>query len=119
MTSHEQRNHQLLTNAPVNFKQPKRRAEMVFQKRSSSEMESCGGGQVAEMPRVPKSARVRGFQRIDSALASLPLVGMSDKDGVSCSVKCAGQEIGQEEGGPEPGPDVRIRPSRDGGREAA
>lgn len=30
---------------------------MVFQKRSSSEMESCGGGQVAEMPRVPKSAR--------------------------------------------------------------
>ncbi|KAG2552954.1 telomere repeat-binding protein 5-like [Panicum virgatum] len=29
---------------------------MVFQKRSS-EMESCGGGQVAEMPRVPKSAR--------------------------------------------------------------
>uniref|UniRef100_K4A6Y5 Ubiquitin-like domain-containing protein n=1 Tax=Setaria italica TaxID=4555 RepID=K4A6Y5_SETIT len=30
---------------------------MVFQKRSSSEMESCGGGQIAEMPRVPKSAR--------------------------------------------------------------
>lgn len=71
MTSHEQRNHQLLTNPVVNFKQPKRRAEMVFQKRSSSEMESCGGGQVAEMPRVPKSARVRGFLRIDSALASL------------------------------------------------
>lgn len=57
MTSHEQRNHQLLTNPLVNFKQPKRRAEMVFQKKSSSEMESCGGGQVAEMPRVPKSAR--------------------------------------------------------------
>lgn len=62
---------------------------------------------------------VRGFQRIDSALSSLPLVGESDKDGVSCSVKCAGQEIGQEEGGPEPAPDVSIRPSRDGGREAA
>ncbi|AQL07675.1 initiator binding protein1 [Zea mays] len=31
---------------------------MVFQKwSSSSEMESCGGGQVPEMPRVPKSAR--------------------------------------------------------------
>ncbi|XP_062210763.1 telomere repeat-binding protein 5-like [Phragmites australis] len=30
---------------------------MVFQKRSSSEMESCGGSQVAEMPRVPKSAK--------------------------------------------------------------
>ncbi|CAN6284756.1 unnamed protein product [Urochloa humidicola] len=30
---------------------------MVFQKRSSSEMEPCGGGQVAEMPRVPKCAR--------------------------------------------------------------
>ncbi|GJN08304.1 hypothetical protein PR202_ga26210 [Eleusine coracana subsp. coracana] len=30
---------------------------MVFQKRSSSEMESGGGSQVAEMPRVPKSAR--------------------------------------------------------------
>ncbi|KAL6907621.1 hypothetical protein ACP4OV_002660 [Aristida adscensionis] len=30
---------------------------MVFEKRSSSEMESCGGSQVAEMPRVPKSAR--------------------------------------------------------------
>ncbi|KAL6645870.1 hypothetical protein ACP70R_017478 [Stipagrostis hirtigluma subsp. patula] len=30
---------------------------MVFQKRSSSEMESCGGSQAAEMPRVPKSAR--------------------------------------------------------------
>ncbi|CAL4930364.1 unnamed protein product [Urochloa decumbens] len=31
---------------------------MVFQKRpSSSEMEPCVGGQVAEMPRVPKSAR--------------------------------------------------------------
>lgn len=58
------------------------------------------------------SASIRPF-------ASLPLVGKSDKDGVSCSVKCAGQEIGQEEGGPEPGPDVRIRPSRDGGREAA
>ena len=92
---------------------------MVFQKRSS-EMESCGGGQVAEMPRVPKSARVCAFQRIDSDLASLPLVGESDNDGVSCSVKCAGQEIGPEEGGPEPGTDdVRIRPSRDGSREAA
>ena len=83
-------------------------------------MESCGGGQVAEMPRVPKSARVCAFQRIDSDLASLPLVGESDNDGVSCSVKCAGQEIGPEEGGPELGPDdVRIRPSRDGSREAA
>jgi len=83
-------------------------------------MESCGGGQVAEMPRVPKSARVCAFQRIDSDLASLPLVGESDSDGVSCSVKCAGQEIGPEEGGPEPGTDdVRIRPSRDGSREAA
>ena len=93
---------------------------MVFQKRSSSEMESCGGGQVAEMPRVPKSARVCAFQRIDSDLASLPLVGESDNDDVSCSVKCAGQEIGPEEGGPELGPDdVRIRPSRDGSREAA
>ena len=30
---------------------------MVFQKRTSSEMESCGGSHVAEMPRVPKSAR--------------------------------------------------------------
>jgi len=30
---------------------------MVFQKRSSSELEASGGGQVAEMPRVPKSAR--------------------------------------------------------------
>nr|CAB3501266.1 unnamed protein product [Digitaria exilis] len=30
---------------------------MVFQKRSSSEMEPSGGGQVAEMPRVPKFAR--------------------------------------------------------------
>ncbi|KQK22345.1 telomere repeat-binding protein 5 [Brachypodium distachyon] len=30
---------------------------MVFQKRSSSEMEVCGGSHVAEMPRVPKSAR--------------------------------------------------------------
>lgn len=93
---------------------------MVFQKRSSSEMEPSGGGQVAEMPRVPKFARVCGFQRIDSDLALLPLVGESDKDGVSCSVKCAGQEIGPEEGGPKPGPDdVPIRPSCDGGREAA
>jgi hypothetical protein len=118
-TSHEQRNHQLLTNPLLNFKQPKPRAEMVFQKwSSSSEMESCGGGQVPEMPRVPKSARVRGLQRIDSAVASLPLVVKSDKDGVSCLVKCAGQEIGQEEGGPEPGPDVCNRPSRNRGREA-
>ncbi|KAM0908729.1 hypothetical protein ACQ4PT_015267 [Festuca glaucescens] len=30
---------------------------MVFQKRTSSEMEACGGSHVAEMPRVPKSAR--------------------------------------------------------------
>lgn len=30
---------------------------MVFQKRASSEMEACGGSHVAEMPRVPKSAR--------------------------------------------------------------
>jgi hypothetical protein len=50
-------------------------------------MESCGRGQAAvEIPRVPKSARVRGFQRIDSDLASLPLVGESE----NCSVKCAG-----------------------------
>lgn len=67
-----------------------------------------------EIPRVPKSARVRGFQRIDSDLASLPLVGESE----NCSVKCAGQEIGSEEGGSEPG-DVPVRPSRDGGWEAA
>ncbi|CAM0872506.1 unnamed protein product [Alopecurus aequalis] len=30
---------------------------MVFQKRTSSEIEACGGSHVAEMPRVPKSAR--------------------------------------------------------------
>lgn len=65
----------------------------------------------------PNPRGYAAFSAIDLELASL---AWADNGGVSCSVNCAGQEVGPEEGGPEPGPDdVRVRPSRDGGREAA
>lgn len=68
---------------------------MVFQKRTSSEMESCGGSHVAEMPRVPKSARVCRLRLSASKFGLAAPVGESDSDGVSsCFLKCAGEEIG-------------------------